>query len=562
MDNQRLLLYMALGFVSLILYQTWMQDYHMPAPVASQTGTATSGSADGAVSNVPTGVDLPDSVVPGTSTVAAAPAVVDATISAPSVSVKTDVMDVEISTNGATITSVLLTDYSVSIEQPDVPFTLMSNKPGRFLVAQSGLFNADNSTAPVPTHETVMSVEATSYDIGDNDKLVVPFVWKSDDGKTVTKTLTFTAGSYEVLVDYVIDNASESPWTVSQYKQLKRKPDTKDEKQQFVNTYIGAVVSNAEDRYNKVSFGDMEDEKLNVPVTNGWIAMIQHYFATAWVPTPDEVNTAYTRYLPSENRYLIGMMSEAKTIAPGTQGTFSTKAFFGPKIQDKLKEVGPHLELTVDYGWLTIIAQPLFWLLKTIHGFVGNWGWAIILSTCVIKAVFYKLSEASYRSMAKMKKLQPKLAELKERYGDDRAKMGQATMELYKKEKANPLGGCLPMIIQMPVFIALYWTLLESVELRQAPWMFHIKDLAIRDPYFILPVLMAASMYIQQKLNPAPVDPIQAKVFQFLPLIFGVFFAMFPAGLVLYWVVNNILTILQQYYITKKVLGDDFKVMS
>ena len=559
MDNQRLLLYMAFGFVSLILYQTWMQDYHMPAPVASQTGTATPGAG----ADAPTGVDLPDSVASGNTATAAQPVSVDKTISAPSVSVKTDVMDVEISTNGATITSVLLNEYPVSLDEPDTPFVLMSNKPGRFLVAQSGLFNADGGTAPVPTHETEMTVEATSYELGDNDSISVPFIWQSDDGKSVTKTLTFTAGSYEVGVNYVIDNGSDSAWTISQYRQLKRKPDTKDEKQQFQNTYIGAVVSNPEDRYKKVTFGDIEDERLSQTVTNGWIAMIQHYFATAWVPPKDEVNTAYTRYLSSENRYLVGMMSEAKTIAPGTQDTFTTKAFFGPKIQDKLKEVGPHLELTVDYGWLTIIAQPLFWLLKTIHGFVGNWGWAIILSTCVIKAFFYKLSEASYRSMAKMKKLQPKLAELKERYGDDRAKMGQATMELYKKEKANPLGGCLPMIIQMPVFIALYWTLLESVELRQAPWMFHIKDLSLRDPYFILPVLMAISMYIQQKLNPAPVDPIQAKVFQFLPLIFGVFFAMFPAGLVLYWVVNNILTILQQYYITKKVLGDDFgKVMS
>jgi len=563
MDNQRLLLYMAFGFVSLLLYQTWMRDYHMPPPGLAPAGTTVE-QADGAnnvaAADGPTGVDLPQGVATSNGTQPVTPAVLDKTVSAPSVKVKTDVMDIEISTTGATITSVLLNDYPVSIEQPDIPFTLVSNRPERFLVAQSGLFNADGGADPVPTHEAVMSVEADSYELGDAESLTIPFVWKSDDGKTVTKTLTFKRGSYEVDVDYVIDNATDAPWAVSQYRQLKRKPDTKDEKQQFVNTYIGAVVSNDEDRYNKVSFGDMEDEQLNTSVTNGWIAMIQHYFATAWVPTPDEVNTAYTRYLPSENRYLIGMISSAKTIAPGTQGTFSTKAFIGPKIQDKLKVVAPNLELTVDYGWLTIIAQPLFWLLKTIHGFVGNWGWAIIFSTCVIKALFYKLSESSYRSMAKMKKLQPKLAALKERHGDDRAAMGQATMELYKKEKANPLGGCLPMLIQMPVFIALYWTLLESVELRQAPWMFHIKDLSLRDPYFILPVLMAVSMYIQQKLNPAPVDPIQAKVFQFLPLIFGVFFAMFPAGLVLYWVVNNVLTILQQYYITKKVLGDDFSM--
>ncbi len=564
MDNQRLLLYMALGFVSLILYQNWLQDYHMPQEVPGQTsGVVPEGTSDGA-EGVPTGADLPEVVSSGNGTTTAAqPVVVDKTVDAPSVSVKTDVFDVEISTNGATITSVLLNDYPVSIDEPNIPFTLMSNKPERYLVGQSGLLNTKGVTTPTPTHETAMTVEADSYELGDSDSVSVPFVWQSDDGKSVTKTLTFTRGSYQVDVEYVINNASDSPWTVHQYQQLKRKPDTKDEKQQFVNTYIGAVTSNPEDRYNKVSFGDMEDERLSQDVTDGWIAMIQHYFATAWIPTEGEGNTAYTRYLPSENRYLIGMMSEAKTIAAGTQASFKTKAFIGPKIQDELKLSGPNLELTVDYGWLTILAQPLFWLLKTIHGFVGNWGWAIIFSTCVIKALFYKLSESSYRSMAKMKKLQPKMAELKERYGDDRAKMGQATMELYKKEKANPLGGCLPMIIQMPVFIALYWTLLESVELRQAPWMFHIKDLAIRDPYFILPVLMAVSMYIQQKLNPAPVDPIQAKVFQFLPLIFGVFFAMFPAGLVLYWVVNNILTILQQYYITKKVLGDDFgKVMT
>jgi len=553
METQRLLLYMAFGFISLILYQTWMQDYHAPVPIQSTAPASTDAAPGTGVSN---SADIPDASSIAVAPVANTP-IIDKTVATPTVSVKTDELDIEISTLGATITKVLLNDYPVSIEEKDTPFTLMSNTPARFLVAQSGLLSNDPNS-PVPNHDTEMQVEAEAYVMGDNNTLSVPFIWQSDDGKTVTKTMTFTKGSYEVLVDYVIDNASSEPWAISQYRQLKRKPGTSDEKQQFINTYIGGVTSNPEDRYNKVSFGDMEDERLDMNVTNGWVAMIQHYFAAAWVPTPDEVNTAYTHYLPSENRYIIGMISAAQTVPAGTQATFSTKAYIGPKIQENLKATADHLELTVDYGWLTILAQPLFWLLKFIHGYVGNWGWAIILSTCVIKAIFYKLSESSYRSMAKMKKLQPKLLELKERYGDDRAKMGQATMELYKKEKTNPLGGCLPMIIQMPVFIALYWTLLESVELRQAPWMFHIKDLAIKDPYFILPVLMAVSMYIQQKLNPAPVDPIQAKVFQFLPLIFGVFFAMFPAGLVLYWVVNNTLTILQQYYITKKVLGDDF----
>ncbi len=537
----------------------------MPAP--STVESVSSGAIPSAVNTDAGDADLPASTGVALTNSDAGPAVaLDATVSAPSVSVKTDVFDVEISTNGATITSVLLNDYPVSIKEPDTSYSLMSSDPAHFMVGQSGLLNADASqvgpdgkAAPVPNHQTPMSAVQESYTLEEGQSVLeVPFVWQSDNGITVTKTLTFTRGSYEVGVDYQINNASDKPWSVNQYRQIKRKPATKDEKQQFLNTYIGAVVSNDEDVYQKISFGDMEDERLSTSVTNGWVAMIQHYFAAAWVPVADEVNTAYSRYLSSENRYMVGMISAGKTIPAGAQGSFSTKAYIGPKIQENLAATAENLELTVDFGWLTIIAQPLFWLLKTIHGYVGNWGWAIIFTTCVVKAVFYKLSEAGYKSMAKMKKLQPKMAELKERYGDDRAQMGRATMELYKKEKANPLGSCLPMIAQIPVFIALYWTLLESVELRQAPWMFHIHDLSIRDPYFILPVIMAITMYIQQKLNPAPLDPIQAKVMQFLPLIFGVFFAMFPAGLLLYWVVNNTLTILQQYYITRKVLGEDF----
>ncbi len=559
METQRLLLYLAFGFLSLIIYQTWLQDYHTPAPVP-QTRTDVPGAIPGSipangstVAAAPNAADLP-AAVSGT---VATPTATESSVQIPLVSVLTDVLDIQISARGATIVGAQLLEYSVSIED-DTPFTLASNDPLRFLVAESGLQARANEAAP--THRELMTPQAESYSLSSGvDVIEVPFVWKSDAGITVTKTLTFRRGSYQVDINYQIANASGADWTVNQYRQLKRKPGTKDEKQQFVNTYIGGIVSNPEDRYSKISFGDMEDEDLNVDVTNGWVAMIQHYFAAAWVPTPGEQNTAYSRYLPQENRYLIGMVSSSQVIPAGSQGTFSSKAYIGPKIQENLAATAEHLELTVDFGWLTIIAQPLFWLLKTIHGFVGNWGWAIIFTTFVIKAVFYKLSEASYRSMAKMKLLQPKLASLKDRYGDDRAKMGQATMDLYKKEKVNPLGGCLPMLIQIPVFIALYWTLLESVELRQAPFMLWIKDLSIKDPLFILPVIMAATMYFQQKLNPAPVDPIQAKVFQFLPLIFGIFFAFFPAGLVLYWVVNNTLSIAQQYYITRHVLGEGNK---
>ncbi len=557
METQRLLLYLAFGFLSLIIYQTWMMDYHAPAPVA-RTSTDTPGVA---VDPLVSGAEMPDAEDLPNAVSGSASAPVQSITQNPearTITFSTDVIDGAISTLGATITKIELKDYPISIKQPDTSFLLMSDDPNHFLVAESGLQARANE--PAPTHKELMQIDGDVFELQEGqDTLAIPFTWTSESGIRVTKTLTFKRGSYEVAVDYQIENGSAADWTVNQYRQLKRKPGTSDEKQQFVNTYIGAVVSNDEDRYAKVSFSDMEDENLSVPVTDGWVAMIQHYFAAAWVPADGEVNTAYSRHLANENRYLIGMVSASQVIPAGGQGTFSSTAYIGPKIQDNLHAVAEHLELTVDFGWLTIIAQPLFWVLKTIHGYIGNWGWAIIFTTFIIKAVFYKLSEASYRSMARMKLLQPKLASLKERYGDDRAKMGQATMELYKKEKVNPLGGCLPMIIQIPVFIALYWTLLESVELRQAPFMLWIQDLSIKDPFFILPIIMAATMYFQQKLNPAPVDPIQAKVFQFLPLIFGVFFAFFPAGLVLYWVVNNTLSIAQQYYITRHVLGEKTK---
>ena len=560
METQRLLLYLAFGFLSLIIYQTWMLDYHTPAPTTqTDAGTPSVTSPPGGVADatqVPDAADLP-SAVPNDTTAAPA-ATLTQNAEASDVTVSTDVIEGTISTLGATITRIELKDYSVSIEQPDTRFLLMSDDPAHYLVGESGL--QAKAGEPAPTHREVMTAELEAYSLGEGEEsLSIPFTWQSDSGIKVTKTLTFKRGSYEVDVNYAIENGSSADWTVNQYRQLKRKPDTADEKQKFVHTYIGGVVSNPEDHYTKVTFSDMQDANLDVSATDGWVAMIEHYFAAAWVPPAEEANTAYTRYLPAENRYLIGMVSAQQVIPAGASGSFSSKAYIGPKVQDKLKATAEHLELTVDYGWLTIIAQPLFWILKTIHGILGNWGWAIIFTTFLIKAVFYKLSEASYRSMAKMKLLQPKLASLKERYGDDRAKMGQATMELYKKEKVNPLGGCLPMIIQIPVFIALYWTLLESVELRQAPFMLWIQDLSIKDPFFILPVIMSATMYFQQKLNPAPVDPIQQKVFQFLPLIFGFFFAFFPAGLVLYYVVNNTLSIAQQYYITNYVVGDKKK---
>ncbi len=565
MDNQRLFLYTALGLISFLIYLTWMQTYHPVQPPAVVQTTTETGATAGATAGVPAVGAAPSSeevgdlpVAAGTSTTSAVSAAVAS--SEQLVTVSTDLYDITLSSIGGTLTKLDLLEYPVSIDQQDEPFSLMNSDPLDLLVAESGLQSRQG--VPAPTHKEPMAIAQDSYALGDTNEIKVPFTWTSEDGVVVTKTYTFTRGSYEIGLDYTVDNQSSEPYVVNQYRQLKRKPGTKDEKQSFINTYIGAVVSNSEDVYQKVDFGDMEDENYNQDVTDGWVAMIEHYFAAAWIPVAGEKNSAYSLFVENSNpadynHYVIGMVSASQTVPAGGQGTFSSKAYAGPKIQENLAAAADNLELTVDFGFLTIIAQPLFWLLKTIHGFVGNWGWAIVLTVLVIKALLYKLSEAAYKSMARMKKLQPKMAALKERHGDDRAAMGQATMELYKKEKVNPLGGCLPMLVQMPIFIALYWALLESVELRQAPWILWIEDLSIRDPFFILPVLMAAAMYFQQKLNPAPVDPIQAKVMQFLPLIFGVFFAIFPAGLVLYWVVNNVLSIAQQWYITRVVIGED-----
>lgn len=569
-DSQRLFLYMGLLFLCLLIYQAWVVDYGPRPTTETATGVTDTSVATGVADNNQINrsnaesslTDLPagnSQIDPATqaSTAADASSVASSDTQNPAetrITVTTDFTKVTISSVGGTILGVDLLNYPVSLEQPDTAFSLASDQVNRFLVAQSGFLAVDGGEAP--THKTAYTAESDTYDLGDGDSVVVPLVWESADGVRVTKTLTFTRSSYDIGVNYQVENNAETPWRVNQYQQLQRKPVTSDETSRFLYTYIGGVVSTPEERYTKAKFEKFSKEPLSVDSQGGYVAMIQHYFAAAWIPDQQERNNFYTKYVQNTNRYLIGMISGIREVAPGSQATFTTNAYIGPKVQDELAKSAPHLELTVDYGWLHILAQPLFRILKFIHGLIGNWGWSIIILTLMIKAVFYKLSKASYTSMARMKKLQPKLQSLKERYGDDRSKMGQETMALYKKEKVNPLGGCLPMIVQIPVFIALYWMLLESVELRQAPWALWIKDLSIKDPFFILPLLMGLTMFIQQKLNPAPVDPIQAKVFMVLPVVFTVFFAWFPAGLVLYWVVNNTLSIAQQYYITRHVLGN------
>jgi len=417
-------------------------------------------------------------------------------------------------------------------------------------VIQSGL---RASVGTEPTHHVVYTAEQGSYRMADDaDELQVSMIWRSPEGVEVVKRYIFHRGSYAVGLQHEVRNNSTAEWQGRQYRQLQRTQVAETGQSSFIYTYMGGVIYSPEEKYEKISFEDMVDEKLDRSITGGWAAMLQHYFLGALIPASAETDRYYTNTLSSA-RYVIGMISPGRTVAPGSSALYETTIFIGPKLQDEMKQVAPGLELTVDYGLLTVLAQPLFWLLKTLHGLLGNWGWAIVCVTILIKLAFYKLSETSYKSMANMRKLAPRMKTLKERYGDDRQKMNQAMMEMYKKEKINPLGGCLPIVVQIPVFIALYWVLLESVELRQAPFILWITDMSSPDPYYILPLLMGATMLIQQKLNPAPLDPIQAKVMMMLPIVFTVFFAFFPSGLVLYWVVNNTLSIAQQWVITRRI---------
>ena len=442
-----------------------------------------------------------------------------------------------------------LLNYPVAPDKPDTPFELLNDAPPDVFLAQSGLL----SSGAAPNHHTRFSAESAEYVLPEGaDSLEVRLSWTSPDGVQFTKTYTFHRDSYLIELRHEVVNASNVPWVGRTYGQLQRADVQRSGGFGFIYTYTGGVLSSEEDPYEKIDFSDMASQNVERSVEGGWAAMIQHYFAAAWIPPQEGVNYFYTKALGG-NRYVIGVMSPEKTIEPGQSGRLAMNLFAGPKIQKRMEAAAPRLKLTVDYGWLTIIAEPLFWLLAFIHGIVGNWGWSIVLLTILIKLAFFHLSAASYKSMARMRKLQPRLLQMRERFGDDKAKMNQAMMDLYKKEKVNPLGGCLPILVQIPVFIALYWVLLESVELRQAGFIFWLQDLSAYDPYFVLPILMGVTMLIQQRLNPTPPDPIQAKVMMALPFVFTFFFLFFPSGLVLYWFVNNLLSIAQQWVITRRI---------
>ncbi len=555
MDNLRLILFFALAFLGLMLYQAWIEDYGTRP--ASEEVTLTSPQEAAPV--IPAPRDMPAGSVPDVVTNSEKafdrqnqPSLANADGNVPSktVKVETDLLRAEISTLGGTMQRAYLLDYPVAPETPDIKFELLSPAMPDLFIAQSGLIGSEKVKAP--THEAIYQVEQTEYRLADGqDKLDVALSWTSNDGVQVIKHLVFQRGSYLIDVIHEVKNRSGSPWVGRDYGQLQRSEPASHSR--FTTyTYTGGVYYTPTDKYEKVTFEDMAKKGLSVDSAQGWLAMIQHYFLSAWIPQKDQIEHYYSNSLPGP-KYLIGSYSPAVEVPVGETYQFKRQLYVGPKLQDKLETITEGLELTVDYGWLTVIAKPIFWLLEAIHDLVGNWGWSIILLTIIIKAVFYKLSETSYKSMANMRKLTPRLQAMKDRYGDDKQRLNQAMMDMYKKEKINPLGGCLPIVVQIPVFIALYWVLLESVELRQAPFILWINNLSAKDPYFILPLIMGVSMFVQQKLNPAPPDPMQAKIMMSLPFVFTIFFAFFPAGLVLYWVVNNLISILQQWYITRKI---------
>ncbi|MFZ2452753.1 MAG: membrane protein insertase YidC [Methylovulum miyakonense] len=563
MDNLRFILVVTFAMLVILMMQAWQIDY---GPKPEVSATVTTPNLENSKE------DLPSTSGVQATSATTSPIAINTQTSGKIIKVKTDVIDLEIDLQGGTIRSLDLLQYPVEqdntvvnkarslvgmavAEKNHSPVRLFNPLPEKLFVAQSGLI-ADNGTGAIANHYTFFSSSQDNYTLSSGqDSLTVPMTWTDNAGLTVTKSYTFKRGSYEITLNQHIDNASGKALPIRQYSQLLRVPDHSNQGNMLtggMRAYDGGVIYTEKDKYQKISFDDMVDGNLDVATKGGWTAMIQHYFASAWIPPVNQENHFYTKNLHDE-RYVIGSYSPLITVDNNTSAEFTSRLFAGPKVQPVMEKIATGLELTVDYSVLTFIGKPIYWLLNQVHNWTGNWGLAIIGVTLCIKLLFFPLSQYSFKSMAKMRKIQPRLKELQERFKDDRQRFNTEMMALYKKEKANPLGGCFPMLIQIPVFMCLYWVLSETVEFRQTPFALWIQDLSVQDPFYVLPIIMGITMKIQQSLNPAPIDPIQAKVMKMFPLVFTVFFLFFPAGLVLYWVVNNTLSIIQQWYITKQI---------
>ncbi|MBS3743747.1 MAG: membrane protein insertase YidC [Wenzhouxiangellaceae bacterium] len=564
--NTRTLLLLLLVFLGFMVYVEWQSDYANPTPrqvedLPDQRQPSVRG--EGEEAELP---DLPDAappVEPDQDEAAGDDSLPTAQVarSGQRIQVETDRVVAEIDPAGGTLSSLKLKQYPVSVDKPDEPFELLSEELTDFHIAQAGLVDAARRA---PNHTTTYDYDRQFYELaGGAETLEVPLTWRDENGLEVIQTWVFERNTYVIEHRFEIRNRDETTWEGSRYLRLQRASGSGSNGMTFTNperiSFNGAAVYSPDEKFQKLKFNDFGDEQYRSMITGGWAGMVQHYFLSAWIPPADQPAQYTTRLLDRQtpNRYALTVTSNQVTVPAGQQHVFESRFFAGPKDQNQLDQVAPGLGLTVDYGIFTVFSKPLFWLLDHIQDFVKNWGLAIILLTLLIKLAFYKLTQAQFRSMGKLRKLQPRIQQLKERYGDDRQKFGQAMMEIYKKEKVNPLGGCLPILVQIPIFIALYWVLLESVELRQAGFLW-VPDLSKPDPLFILPVVNGAFMIITQRLTPmAGMDPTQRKIMQFLPVAFAVLFAFFPAGLVLYWASNSGISLLQQWYILRQIDAEE-----
>jgi YidC/Oxa1 family membrane protein insertase len=553
-NNPRLLLWILLAFALLLNYQAWQQDYgpqgiQAAAEEAARQAETSAQNASKLSDSVPSAA-ASESPTPAGASASTAPRQVSAVIPrGGTVRVRTDVLDIDINLQGGTIERADLLLYP-KVKGGSEPVRLMNTDPAMLYLVQTGLTGPGDVARP--THLATFTSEQTDYNLGDAEDLRVPLTWTDGNGVTVTKTFIFKRGWYRIDVEQTVSNQSNAPWQAAAYGQLLRNDPPVERSMFRVESYAfrGPAIDDGS-KYRKLDIEEDEDRRLAQEVRGGWIAALQHHFVGAIVPPEDETNRFTLN--AQERTFSLATAGPVRTIEPGGTTTFAARLFVGPKLQAQLEETGTRLELVADYGMLTILAKPLFLLLQLVHNVIGNWGWAIVIVTFLLKLLFYPLSEASGRSMAKMKTLAPRIKNLQETYKDDREKLGRAMMELYQREKINPVAGCLPIIIQIPVFLAFYWVLLESVEMRQAPFVGWINDLSARDPYFILPLIMAVAMFIQYKLNPTPPDPVQAKVFMIMPIVMSAMFAVFPSGLVLYWVTNTILSIAQQWNINRRI---------
>lgn len=548
MDIKKIGLYLVLAVIGIALWNAWQKDYP-PASVTTVKQQSANSMDKQQSGYVPStfNPDRPTSALEGDHS--QSNITNDHVLNSQSIQVTTDTLKVAISSVGANLIRAQLPKYPVSLQEKNTPVQILTPDPARIYVAQVGLTNTNLS-------EVKFSSDKQAYQMEEGQNtLVVSLTGKTKNGLDVVKTYTFTRGKYAIDVKVDVKNNSGTTWRGSTYFQVTRR-DVPPERSLHVRSYDGPAISSPEHPYEKITYSDLDKSSVDRNIKGGWIAMQQQYFLSAWVPPSDLIAHYYSSVVTSstdidQKTYTLGYVFPQITLDPGASISERSAFYVGPELAEQLDAVAKGLSLTVDYGWLWFLSEAIFWVMQHIYNLIGNWGWSIVLVTILIKLLFYPLSDKSYRSMAKLREIQPRLQALKERYGDDRQALSKATMEFYKKEKINPMGGCLPMLVQIPVFFALYFVLIEAVQLRQAPFIFWIQDLSVKDPYYVLPILMGLSMFLQQKLSPPPPDPTQAKVMMLLPVIFTVFFLSFPAGLVLYWLTNNLASILQQWYVMK-----------